>query len=188
LPYDSVNYDFYVNLTGTNFTKVGYYPYSIVCQDLTGIHSGTCSGNFEVLGSRLILSTAHGIIYFIKFIIIIFLFLVILFGAFKLPNDNESNEEGQIISIGWLKYLRSTLLFIDWIVFISIFYLISNLSFAYLGEDLFSNFSLKIFQMGILLTLPIIVIWFIWIFVQIAQDKKMKRLISKGIYPRGKYF
>jgi len=182
LSYDYTNYNYYLNILSGNFTKVGHYPYTVVCARNDVTLTGTCSGNFEVLGARLILSTAHGIIYFIKFIILFLLIGASLFSASKLPSGNNTNENGQIISINNLKYLRGTLYFVSWVLFLSVFFLISNLSFAYLGEELFAKTSFLIWNIGMKLTPLIVIVWFIWIFAQIIDDKRMRRLIEHGIY------
>ena len=171
-----------------NFTNVGYYSYQIRCDYPSTNQGGFLNGDFVATGTGVELTTAKALIYSCLFFLFIFLFVITLMGASKLPDGNDSNGEGELISINNLKYFRSVLLFIAWLIFIAMFYLSSNLAFAYLGELLFAKVLFMVFRVCLLLTLPLIVIWFIWIFVQIAQDKKMKRLISKGIYPRGKYF
>jgi len=168
-------------IKGGNFSKVGLYNYIIQC------NSTTLGGYFEmpleVTGTGLELTVARSIIYFGFFMLLIFFFIVILLAISKLPEGEERNSEGEIISINSLKYLKSVFLFIEWLLIISIFYLSSNLAFAYLGEQMFAQILFTLFQISLGLTLPIIVIWFVWIFVNIFQDKKIKGLISHGIYP-----
>jgi hypothetical protein len=168
-------------IKGGNFSNVGLYNYIIQCN--SSILGGYFEMPLEVTGTGLELTTSRSIIYFGFFMLLIFFFTIILFSISKLPDSEERNNEGEIISINSLKYLKSVFLFIEWLLIISIFYLSSNLAFAYLGEQMFANILFTLFQISLGLTLPIVVIWFVWIFVNIFQDKKIKGLISHGIYP-----
>lgn len=176
---NSVDY----NYTWCETVSVGDYLYS-VCGDKDGIFK--CENmQFKITSTGTEMTTGGSIIYFVFFAILIFFFILIIFGISKLPGSNTRDEEGQLISVSWLKYLRSVLLFVDWIILIAIFYIASNLAFAYLGESLFAQTLFMFYRICFVLTLPIVVIWFIWIFVSIFKDKKLKRMISKGIYPSG---
>ena len=90
--------------------------------------------------------------------------------------------EGEFLSVSWLKYLKSTLLFVEWLLMTSIFYISSNIAFAYLGEQLFAKVLHSLYRITFSMTLPIVIIWFIWVFVSIVRDKKLKRMMEKGLY------
>jgi len=175
------NGDFNYTLNSSQMSSIGTYNWDMYCCQATDCGEG--HGAFEVNPIGVDLTTSKSIIYIILFAILIFFFIIILFGIFKIPDNNEKDFDGNIISIGKLKYLKSALLFIDWMILIAIFYISSNLSFAYLGETLFAKTLFMFFRICFLMTPLIIILWFIWIFVQIVQDKNMKRLISKGIFP-----
>lgn len=177
------NGDFNYTLTSNQMSTIGTYTWDMYCCQATDCGEG--HGTFEVNPIGVDLTTSKSIIYIILFAILIFFFVLILLGIAKLPDTNEKDFDGNIISIGKLKYLRSVLLFIDWMILIAIFYISSNLAFAYLGETLFAKTLFMFFRICFLMTPIIILLWFIWIFVQIVQDKNMKRLINKGIFPGG---
>jgi uncharacterized membrane protein len=60
-------------------------------------------------------------------------------------------------------------------------YLGSNIAFAYLGTQLFGKLLFNVFYiMGILL-FPFALIWIVYIFASIFQDRELKRLMEHGI-------
>ncbi|MFA6201192.1 MAG: hypothetical protein WC679_12390 [Bacteroidales bacterium] len=176
---------FNVIINKQNFTLIGYYSYQIRCQSRLG-QGGFINGNYIVQGVGLELTDGRSLLYFLEVGSLFLFFILILYFMGKLPDGETRDGEGNLISINNLKYFKSVLLFTDWMILIGIFYLLSNLAFAYLGERLVAQTMFMIYSICFRLTLPIVIVWFIWIFVQIAQDKKMKRLIQKGIFPAGK--
>jgi len=128
------------------------------------------------------LTTSQGIIYSILVGILLFIFVATIFGINQLPSKNNRDNDGKIISINWLKYLRSSLWFFEWIFFIAILYLTSNLAFAYLSEQLFAKILFYLFRACLWLTIPFIVVWFLWIFVNAFEDVKLNKQMQQGFY------
>jgi len=171
------------NYTFCSTSTLGDYFFSVK-GDKDG-SLATEEGSFEVTYTGDSLNTQKSILYVALLGILIFFFILIIYFAGKLPNSEVRNEEGQLIDINNLKYFGSVLLFIAWMILIAIFYITSNLAFAYLGEILFAKILFMIYRICFGLTLPLVFVWFIWIFVQILKDKKLKRMITKGIFPTG---
>lgn len=172
---------FNLDIIKGNFSYVGYYTYQIRCQGQT--IGGYTSGDYILTGTGLDLTEGRAIIYLSMILFLLFFLTLIIICAFKLPSGNDRDESGQLININNLKYLKSVLLFFAYLVLISIFFISSNIVGGYLGETLFFSFLFIFFRILLGLLLPIVVIWFVWIFVNIFQDKKIKGLISHGIYP-----
>jgi len=133
------------------------------------------SAGSEFTVPRAILSTA--VLSFF-----IFFFLLVMWFISKLPNENDADTEEDILSYNKLKYLKSALLFVEWTLFLAMIYIVSNLSFAFLGEELMAKTLFTFFLIGGYITPVIIIIWFVWILSNIIRDKKFKRMIQKGIY------
>lgn len=169
------------NYTFCDTKPLGNYVYSVY-GDKNGVLT-TEEGTFEVTYTGDTLTTQKSILYIGLLALLIFFFILTIWFSSRLPSSEEHNENGELVSINNLKYLGSVLLFVGWMILIAIFYVTSNLAFAYLGETLFAKILFMIYQICFKLTLPLIFIWFIWIFYQIFQDKKLKGMISKGIYP-----
>ena len=177
---DFVGGSFEIILEGNNFTELGIYSYYIHC-NATNI-GGFAREVFEVTYTGNELSSASSTFYIVLFGLFIFLFLITIFGIDKLPSSNATDEEGTIIKISYLKYFRSILWFVAWMFIVAILYISSNLGFAYLEDTLFANFLFTLFKISFGLTFPIVVVWFVWIFAQIFDDKKIKDLWSRGMF------
>lgn len=173
-----------VLIKGGNFSYVGVYSYIIQCNSSTLGLGGFESVHLRVTSTGQEPTTSSSITYASFFIIIIAFFLLILFIMSKLPDD-ERNNEGEIISVNMFKYAKSLLVFIEYILVVVLFYLASNVAFAYLGELLFAKVLFVIYRILFGLAFPIILFWFFWIIAQIIQDRKFRRLIQQGIYPQG---
>ena len=171
------------NYTFVNTTLQGNYVYT-TCGDLNGIN--TCqSVNFEVTNSGKEFSTATSIIQFALLFLIVIIFIGGAIGINFLPNRNQQDEEGKLMSISWLKYLRGTLWFVEYILFVGILFMASNLAYAFLPDEMFADILFAIYQMAFRLAPVIVIVWIAWIFVKIFQDKKLWGLMQRGIFPQG---
>lgn len=153
--------------------------------DLDGVNT-IWSYDFEVTYIGQQLSTSNSIIYLVLIIVLFFVFIITLLGINKLPKSNEKDEWGRIMAISYLKYLRGALWLFEWILFIGILFLSSNLAFAYLGEQLFAKVLLTLFKICLGISPLLIIVWISWFFVKFFQDKEFKRLFERGVFPQGK--
>lgn len=171
---------FCYNITTTS--QLGRY-------DITGLSNGcenTYATYFEITYSGGELSTGNSIFYAVLIVLMILLLAGTLYGTTKLPDSDEKGDDGRIMSINWLKYLKAPLMFVSWMIFIAILYISSNLAFAYLGEQLFAKIIFVLFRICFGITPIIVIVWVISFFVQFFKDKKFQSLINRGIFPQGK--
>ena len=157
--------------------------------DLTGISDG-CEKTFatyiEITYSGVELKQSQSTMYIPLFLFLIFVFIITILGINQLPSSNEKDEEGKILSISYLKYLRPIGWFFLWMLFISMLFLSSNIAFASLGEQLFANILFVLFKICFALTPLIVIVWMIWIYRQMFHDKQMQNMLNRGIFPQGK--
>lgn len=177
---------FQFNATGGNFTRNGEYEYLIHCN--ASAIGGFASVGFEVNGVGIELTQGRAIIFIGLFGILIFVFVTIIFGIQQLPLRNETDEEGRILSISYLKYLRSPLWFLEWMLFVAILFLTSNVALGYLETGLFGEFLFTLYKIAFGFTPLIVIVWIIWIFVQMFHDRQFQALLNKGIFPEGRRF
>jgi len=171
------------NYSFCNTTSLGEYIYT-TCGDLNG--ENICkSVDFEITYNGKTISSAQSIIYIVLFVVILFVFIITLFGIEKLPAYNQQDEEGKILSISYLKYFRPVLWFFEWMFIVAILYLSSNLAFAHLNEQLFAKILFAIFQIAFGITPLIVIVWMIFIFVNMFHDKQMQKMLNRGIFPQG---
>jgi hypothetical protein len=184
LVYDDshVNNEWEVEIVGANFSALGRYSYIVQC-------NSSLYGGFESIGLNVNyfgedLSTAQSVLYGWLIFVLIFIFGMNIFLINKLPAKNEQDEQGRIMSISWLKYLRGTLWFVEWMIFVAILYASSGIAFAYLGEQIFANLLFSLFRICMAMAFPMLIIWIIWIIVQWFHDKEFQRLLKRGIFPK----
>ena len=175
------SYEHQIFLTTGNFSTEGLMSFNIDCNRTT--YGGMVNGVFEVnrVGSGL--TSGKAILYVGLFGILVGVFLVTFFGIGMLPSKNTADEEGKIMSISLLKYLRSTLWMFEWFLLLAIIFIGSNLAFAYLVEEMFANFLFMFFQVGLAISPIITIVWISWIFVKIFYDKQLQDLFKRGLHP-----
>ena len=153
--------------------------------DITGISDGcekTFATYFTITYSGLKIGESQTLFYIPLFLVFFFLFFIILFGINHLPDSNATDPEDKIIKISYLKYLRCSLWFVLWSFIVGILFISSNLAFAYLPDTLIADFFFMLFKITFGLTLPIIVIWFLWILAKITEDKQLNNMMKRGMF------
>jgi len=131
------------------------------------------------------LSEAKAILYLGFLAILILVFIVNFIGLGMLPARNTKDEEGRILSISYLKYFRNVLWMTGYFLFIGIIYIASNLSFAFLEEELVSKTLFMIFQISFMVAPIIIIVWIVWIFASMFHDKEFQNMLNRGVFPQG---
>jgi len=131
-------------------------------------------------------SSSQATLYFILIMVLIFVFVITILGIKQLPSSNERDEEGKILSISYLKYLKPIGWFFLWMLFIAILFLSSNIAFAFLSGQLFAKTLHTLFRIFFGVTPLIVVVWIIWIYRQMFHDKQMQNMLNRGIFPQGR--
>ena len=177
-----VGIEFYYQFENTD--TIGEYFYTSY-GDLSGTDTAqTCS--FEVTYSGFQLQEGQGIIYIPLFLVLIFFFVIIIFAINQLPSSNQKDEEGRILSITYLKYLRPVGWMFEYMLVVAMLYLSSNLAFAYLNEQLFAKILFLLFRLSFMFAPVFVIVWMIWIFVKMFHDKQFQQILNRGFFPQGK--
>jgi len=172
------------NYTFCNTNEIGEYFYTVKGDKDGTVTTEIISFKVNYLGKEL--TTSQAIIYFVLIIVIILIFAGTFFGIGFLPKSNSQDEQGRILQINYLKYLRSALWFFEWMLFIAILYLTSNIAFAFLQEEMFAQFIFTLFRITFGITPLIVILWMVWFFVKFFEDKQFKRMLERGIFPQGR--
>lgn len=167
-----------VYISEGNFTQLDTYAFLLYCEH--GDLGGFASGTFDVTYLGEYLPTSSAVLYSTFFFILILSFILILFSIAKLPNGNISSDDGKVLRVGYLKYLRHSLWLVEWGLLIAISFMVSNVSYAYFGNALFGDFFLMIFRLMVGFSLPLCLLWVLWLFSQIVEDKQIWNLINHG--------
>ncbi len=182
-----------VHNISSQMTKTGtFYNYTFCNTSQTGIYNvhgfGDINGivtswiyNFEITGTGFEFSQPRAILSLGLIGLLIFLFIITLGGISKLPSKDNYDEEGTLLSINQLKYLRPVLAMVSFFLIIAIVYVGSNIAFAYMGTTLLAEILFAVFKILFGLSLPIVVVWFCYIFYSIFKDREMKKYLERGV-------
>jgi len=175
---DGVTY----NYTFCNTTSYGeYHVYSFGDDDGYITLSEDEYDYFIITGSGFTFEQPKAIFYIAMIVLFGCIFILTLYLTTKLPSGNVTDGFDNIISINWLKYLRPVLFAIAWGLLLAIIFISSNLSLAYLGEDLVGDFLFTIYQVMFWMTIVFMPIWVMYIFISVFRDKETKKMIERGI-------
>lgn len=165
----------YANYTISNTSTLGTYSYFSECG----------YGTFDVTYNGETLTTAGSILNLGFLSLLILLFIANLIGFISIDSENKRNEDGLIVDVNNLKYLKGVLFAFGYALLIAVFFTSSNIALAFLGNNMFGNVLFVIYRILMLMALPVIVLWLIWLFVSIFQDKETKNLIERGVQFKG---
>jgi len=166
------------NYTFCSTNNLGNYIVSGVCANET--EAVAWAYDFEITNSGETLNQGRSLIYIGLLAVLVFLFIVDLVGYTKLPSGNDRDEQGFFIGINKLKYLRPVLLALAWGILMAIVFTSSNIALSYLEAGMFGGILFSLFKIMLGLSLPIVVVFFIMLLINLFQDKKMKRMIERG--------
>jgi len=179
------------NMT-TSAARTTYYNYTFCDTDAMGIYTVNGFGDldgvkttwtytFEVTGTGHKFTESESIFYVAMLGLLVFFFIVDLYAIGKLPKGNDTDDYGMVLGINKLKYLRPVLFFVAWGLLLSITFTSSNVAIAYIGGGLFGQLLFNLYRIMMVLTLPMFLVFFGFIFIQVFRDNEMKKLLERGI-------
>ena len=136
---------------------------------------------FKINSSGTESSIDKALIYLGSLFILIFLFIICLFLIHELPSKDNCDDDGILISINRLKYIRPVVYVITYMLLMVINFVTSNIGFLYLEDTMMGDLFFKLYRIMMLALLPMIIIWFIYIFYSIFQDREVKNMIDRGV-------
>lgn len=171
---------FNVTLTSNNLSALGTHSWDMFCCD-----GGSCDeahGTFVVTKTGVELTQDKALIYLGLLVILIFLFIIILGAIYYLPTGDVREEgTGILLSINKLKYLKSVFIVMAYSMLLAIMFTSSNIAYLYLETKMMGNLLFAMFKIMYWMVIPMLFIWFVWIFVSIFNDKEVKRMLDRGI-------
>ena len=180
-----INQSMTYNETFFNYTLIesqtdiiGEYSAIANCQGTT---NGFSEFNFYINPSGKDLSTAQGIIYIILLVIAFFIFWISIYGSFKIPWRNTRDDSGKVVSVNDLKWLKLFLMVFSYLTFMFIMAMTYNITenFIYLGNV--SSYFHYVYLILLTFFFPIMVL-LPWVVLYVVfQDKKVKKLIERGL-------
>ena len=160
------------NYTFCNTTTLGTYTYSYNDSE------GNVYVNDFMIGTDL--TTGTSIIYVGFIIILLFIFGLTLFGAFKTNWEHGRNQEGKIVTVNDFRYLKVFLFCLAYLEMMFLF----GLSYKLFNEANitgFSEFFNFVYQLFLNLIYPIIILAIIITFAIWINNFKLKKKIGLGL-------
>ena len=184
------NSGFIINQKMTN--QVSFYNYTLPSTILWGTYSCTstcCQGNlcgtqscdFIINGIGSELSIPQSFLYFILLGGVLIVLLFTGWGALMIPWNNPRSEDGYLLDINDLKYLKVILWICVYLEVLFIMAILRNLSGGYLAvEGTYSFFNILYFILliGLLPLFPALIFFTIIIWI---NDKKLLKNVSRGL-------
>lgn len=183
MDFDTDENDFVKDIGASNFTNLGEYHIIYYCNG-TGV-GGSAQFGFYVNKLGYDLNESISNVYITSIAFIIFLFIINTFFITRLPNSDSVDESGSILEISNLKHLRSVLYVVDWGLILAMIYIMGNLTYMYLYENLLGNLFMNLFLILSWLSLPMVIIWFIYLFVKMFRENEVKKMIERGVDIKG---
>ena len=168
------------NFTLPDSSQLGKIIYGTI-----GDKNGASPPNYEdlcidITQTGFKINTAKAILYSVMLAFLLFIFGLLMWALFQIPRDIK-DDEGFVINVSKLEYLRPIVKGLAWIVLTSITFIIANIAIAYLSTGLMGSFLFLIYQLMMLSNLVIIPLMIIQMIQRITLSKEMLGLIERGV-------
>ena len=195
----------YVNITSVNYpnstqalghvpmTKIGTeFNYTFCSTSSLGTYIVNGVGNeagidtvwaydFAVTVSGYELTTAQGILYIIGIAGLTGMLVLCLFGAIVIPYGHGRNEEGKVVSINDMKYLKIVCIFLVYATLMFLTGMINSVMNNYLLLNIGGNFFYYFYSLLYAGIWPAMIIALFSIVVNLVDGKKIRQAIERGV-------
>jgi hypothetical protein len=140
--------------------------------------------DFDITYTGKALDTQTSILYIALFALLVFFLIFTIYGIARLPNRDTTTEDNLLIDINKLKYLRTVLYGVCWGLILAIMFIVSSISVGYLPDSLIGSFFFSMYSVMFVLTLPMVIILFLYLFYRVFTDREMKQMLERGVQIR----
>ena len=162
----------------TNATTIGRYNVQGKGDDTSG--SLWCY-YFEVTNDGRDFTTTNLLLYSIGLFFIVLMMVSLYLISLTLPQNDARDEQGNILQISWLKYLRPIIMIFIWALGLGVLFILANISLTYLNNNMLGDLLFALYKIAFWMTIVMLPIYSIWILVRAFQDREMKKLIERGV-------
>ena len=166
------------NYTFCKTTLVGDYSYDVI-GDPDGIYT-VASVKFTVSKTGDIIQTSNSLIYIFALVFGLSLFCFFLYGSIMIPFANERNEEGSLVSINWMKYLKIFFMCMTYVTFIWANYMVYNIVLGYTAFEGTAQFFYVIHRIAFTMLIPLIAISAIFTLIRYVKDIDYNKALKYG--------
>ncbi len=173
--------DTYYNYTFCNTTSIGKYIVNGF-GDLDG-EKTIWNYDFEITPSGFESTSAQSILYVIVLLISCLVLALCAYGAVKIPFQNARNDENKVISISHFKYLKVMFAFFSYLILLWILNLMILITNNFLTSTVAFAFFKMIYTILLFCFYPILMLTLAIFVVNILHDKKIRKMLKRGIFP-----
>lgn len=171
---------FNYTIQSSNLSTTGlYYGRQVCCSSSVGCADYSFQFNVNAQGKEY--GAIQGSVYIILLTILILVFGFSLYGSIKIPYKNHKSPEGTLYKINWQKYIKLFLFAISYLSFIGITFFAWNISYGILEFDAMAGFFFFLYKTSYILITPICISIIIIGLVTYVNDKKLEKLLERGI-------
>jgi hypothetical protein len=167
------------NYSFCNTTLLGDYIVT-TCGDVDGVLS-CVNYDFLVTSTGTILETSQAIIYFVFLICAIGAFIICLYYAVKIRWSHERDEEGFIVNVNDLRFVKIVMIVFCYLILMFIFGLMTGITSNFIPEIGVSGFFKWGFNILLALMYPLIVSSLVFALMIFLSNKKLQNALEKGI-------
>lgn len=140
--------------------------------------------NYEVTVTGTGLSTSQGIIYLTVLFMSVLLFILILYGAIKIPFKDIRSPDGYIVQVNTYKFLKVGLWCLTYLILLWISYLAYNVTHAFLGFETAGSIFKFVFYglMAGLFPLTVLVVWVS--LITAVKNSDLRKKLERGVFTR----
>ena len=174
----------YENMTsmGAGEYCYNYTPQKLGRYDFRGVSDG-CEKTFATYmditytGKDLTMEETTMYLGVLVFLVLILIYLLYLYP--KLPK-HQRNDDGYVINISNLSYLRPVTLGFMWILILSITYIVANISVAYITAGFLGSFIFGIWTIMMYSNFIILPLWVVYIIHDLIKTAQIKEFLERG--------
>jgi len=168
-------YDFSFQINN-NFTTAKYYSYILQCNN--SISGCFVSGTIEATPNGYYLTTEKSIMFFMFAVFIFSIFILCLYWTIVLPYQDVKNDEGEVISINDLKYLKIFLSVMSYIILWMFFGIMDGIFSNYMYEIGIGNYFEWAYNIMLAFIWPCIVVGVTFLIVSYINSKKLQKTLN----------
>jgi len=168
-----------ISLSSNDVNVLGIYTVDMTCVDSS--LNGANTFYFKITPSGDEISTAQGLVYSVLFVLTVVVLMLTLYGSFRFPWKNNRNEDGEVIGVNELKYLKLFCVAFSYVLLILINWMAYTLAYGYLSFNFMANFFYTIYWILLSLAVPLLVILVVIVIVKFIDDKKIWDAFGRGI-------
>lgn len=168
-------YDFSFKINN-NFTTPKFYTYILQCNN--SIVGCFTSGTIEATPNGYSLTTEKSILFFMFAVFVFLIFLLCLYWTIVLPYQDTKNDEGEVISINDLKYLKIFLSVMSYIILWMFFGMMNGIFSNYMYEIGIGNYFDWAYNIMLAFIWPCIVVGITFLIINYLNSKKLQKTLN----------